>query len=411
MLDELQSPVSSKSRKLLQRQPQSESEVLATLEEKGVRSYARRFDLASLPQALKREQRPEMLQMTAMSRMVAAKLDIPTKLSDDAIKVSCNQLREIERHTELTTRHSHDENVLIVTDRSALAKEATQALRALPQVEDEDIRTILDVLASRLLPFLQEKLDEMDPEIRPDEVAERRMARDAANWVAKQQADKLAEGMHEAIAEQAETIAAGPLPDMMVFPTNLPLASSRKNIYGVFPPSKDELGLIEKNILVDDRSWLKERNWTLPGNGLLTGEYDISAALNGEEMAFAKALDRTDFISWWHRNPDRKSYSVRLVRGEHRNFFYPDFVVGLEHYPGDEPLIRLIETKENVKDAARKAKHVPYYYGKVLFLTKDQKRLCWVKENGSLGNEVDLDDLAEVREWLRSSRPSQDAGH
>jgi type III restriction enzyme len=94
-----------------------------------------------------------------------------------------------------------------------------------------------------------------------------------------------------------------------------------------------------------------------------------------------------------------------LVRGEQCNFFYPDFVVCLERYPGDEPLIRLIETKENVKDATRKAKHVPNFYGKVLFLTKDQKRLKWVKEDGSLGDDVDLDDLSEIREWLRRTRP------
>lgn len=407
-LDELLPLAATPTHKRPARRAQTEAEVLDILAEKNVRSYARKRDLVNLPLALKREQRPEMLQMTAMSQMVAAKLDIPPKLLDDAIKVARNQFREIERHTELTTRQSHDENVLIVTDRNALAKEAVLALRALPQVEDEDIHTIQDVLASRILPVLQEKLDEMEAEQRPDERTEKRMARDAANWVAKQQADKLAEAMHLAIAHRAETVAAGPLPDMMVFPASLPLASSRKNIYGVFPPSKDELSQIEQNILLDDRAWLKERSWTLPDQVILTGEYDVSAALNGEELAFAKALDRSDFISWWHRNPDRKSYSVRLVRGEHRNFFYPDFVVGLEHYPGDESLIRLIETKENVKDAARKAKHIPNFYGKVLFLTKNQKRLCWVKDDGSLGSDVDLDNLTEMREWLRSSRPNQD---
>jgi len=97
-----------------------------------------------------------------------------------------------------------------------------------------------------------------------------------------------------------------------------------------------------------------------------------------------------------------------LVRGEHRNFFHPDFVVCLEHYPGDQPLIRLIETKQDVKDATRKAKHVPSYYGKVLFLTKDHQRLRWIREDGSLGNDVDLNDLNELREWLRTTRPTQE---
>jgi superfamily II DNA or RNA helicase len=372
------------------------------LAEREIRCYALRTDLANLPKALKREQRPQFLGMTALSKSVAAKLDIPDKLAADAIKVAQNRMREIERHTELTTHHSHDENVLIVTDRSELAKQAMQALRALPQAEEEDIRTILAVLAQRLLPLLQAALDEWDDEQRPDAKTEQRMARDAAHWIAKQQADKLAEAMHEAIAQQAETLDAAPLPDALLFPATLPLSPSRKNIYGVFPPNSDELAQVEQSIFLDDRAWLKDRDWPF---GFFTGQYDAGTALNGEELAFAKALDRSEFVVWWHRNPDRKPYSVRLVRGEHRNFFYPDFIVCLEHFPGDEPLLRLIETKENVKDAARKAKHIPHFYGKVLFLTKDQKRLKWVKEDGSLGDDVDLDDLGEIREWLRRTRP------
>ena len=65
------------------------------------------------------------------------------------------------------------------------------------------------------------------------------------------------------------------------------------------------------------------------------------------------------------------------------------------------------DLKENVKDASRKSRHVPSYYGKVLFLTKDQTRLKWVKDDGSLGSDVDLDDLTELREYLRSSIPQQ----
>jgi hypothetical protein len=81
-------------------------------------------------------------------------------------------------------------------------------------------------------------------------------------------------------------------------------------------------------------------------------------------------------------------------------------VVCLSHLPSDVPVIRLIETKENTKDAARKARRIPKCYGKVLFLTKDQSRLRVVNDDGSLGGTVDWDDLLPVQEWLRASKPT-----
>ena len=68
-------------------------------------------------------------------------------------------------------------------------------------------------------------------------------------------------------------------------------------------------------------------------------------------------------------------------------------------------MLRLVETKENVKDAARKARRVPKTWGKVLFLTRDQARLRVVNDDGSLGVSVDFADLNPVREWLRASKP------
>ena len=108
---------------------------------------------------------------------------------------------------------------------------------------------------------------------------------------------------------------------------------------------------------------------------------------------------------WWHRNPDKKAYSVRVVRGEHDHYFYPDFVVCLRHAPGETPLQRLLETKESTKDAARKARHFPACYGKVLFLTPDGKRLRWVQDDGSLGEAVDLNDMEQVLDRFAATRP------
>lgn len=389
-------------------QPRTQAELINRLAQSEIRVYSRRTDIATLPAALPAEQKPLFSNMSLLSRGVAAKLDIPSGLADNAIKAARNQLRDTERRTELTSGRFQDEKVLIVTDRNALAKEARAELAKLPQVEEEDIREILSVLAARLLPLLRDKLEDLDPEQIPDDTVLLRMARDAANWVAKQQADKLAEGLYAEIAQQAESIMAEPLPDAMAFASALPLAKSSRNIYGVFPPMQDDIPLLAQHLLADERVLLKDKSWLLDDGTYRIGQYDTTAALNKEELAFARALDRSDFVAWWHRNPDRKSYSVRLVRGEHRNNFYPDFVVCLSHYPGDVPLLRLVETKHDSKDAARKAKHVPTFYGKVLFLTKDQSRLKWVNDDGSLGSDVDLDDLVSLREWMRASRPEQD---
>jgi hypothetical protein len=45
----------------------------------------------------------------------------------------------------------------------------------------------------------------------------------------------------------------------------------------------------------------------------------------------------------------------------------------------------------------------------VLFLTKDRSNLRWINDDGSMGGMVDLDDLGAMREWLRSTKPSQAA--
>jgi len=104
--------------------------------------------------------------------------------------------------------------------------------------------------------------------------------------------------------------------------------------------------------------------------------------------------------------PSRRNlYSVRLVRAEHTNYFYPDFVVCLD-YPAavGKPLqTRLIETKENTKDASRKSRRVPKIYGKVMFVTKDQDQLRIVNDDGSLGTTFDWEDLTPAWEWAAKS--------
>jgi len=386
--------------------PNSKAELLELLSAKGIRAYPRHTDIRSLPHALKREQRPVMQDMNKVSEAVATRLPIPDELKRNAVRAALNRLKEKEVHTELTKGARHEEEVLMITDRSALAREAIAVLRNLPQVEDEDVRIIVDMLASRLRGLIAEEFEQLDEEARPQEAELKRYARDAAHWVIRREAQDIAELMQGIVAEFTTVEEAAPLPDLMVFPMELSLAASRKNIYGVLPPSEEDLSKVETLLVLDEREWLADRQMTLAGSVLSIGKYDNLLKLNSEEREFAKALDRADFVEWWHRNPDRKPYAVRLVRGEHQHYFHPDFVVCLSHLPNDESVIRLIETKENTKDAERKARRIPKCYGKVLFLTKDQNLLRVINDDGSKGEVVDYDDLLLVQEWLRASKPA-----
>lgn len=390
--------------------PASRQELLSLLEEKNLRPYPRRTGLRNLTVSLKRERRPEMDDMSAVSEAVATRLPISDELKRTAVRAALNRLKETEVHTELTEGQRSEEDVQVITDRAAMAREAVAVLRDLPGVEDEDVRLIVGVLARRLRESVDEAFEALDLDDWPSETELNRHARDAAHWVIRREAETLAELMQGLVAEFSTLEDAEPLPDMMLFPSALGLSASRKNIYGVLPPSDDDLAAIDTTLLLEEREWLADRALSLDGIDLHLGRFDGTVKLNGEERLFAQALDRADFVEWWHRNPDRKPYAVKLVRGEHQNYFYPDFVVCLSHVQGDEPTPRLVETKENVKDAARKARRVPRSYGKVLFLTKDQNRLRMINDDGSLGSTVDWDDLKPIREWLRDSRPMLERG-
>jgi superfamily II DNA or RNA helicase len=319
--------------------PRSEAELLELLSAKGIRAYSLHTNIRNLPRALKREKRPEMQDMSRVSEAVARRLPIADELKRNAVRAALNRLKEKEVHTELTKGARHEEEVLMITDRSALAREAIGILRSLQQVEDEDVRIIVGVLASRLRGLFEEEFEHLDEDARPQEAELKRYARDAAYWVIRREAQAIAELIQSVVAEFTTLEDAAPLPDLMVFPTALSLTASRKNIYGVLPPSEDDLAKIETLLMLDEREWLADRKMTLEGGELSIGKYDGLLKLNGEEREFAKALDRADFVEWWHRNPDRKPYAVRLVRGEHQNYFHPDFVVCLSHVPSDAPMI------------------------------------------------------------------------
>lgn len=384
---------------------QTREEVLAELGLRGLRAYPRKANLAKLGRSLKTEEKPELGDMSEISRAVASRLMISDGLRVMAIKAGLNRIKESEKHTELTTGESYTEDIQVFTDRSALAREAMASLRELPQAEEEDYKLIVQVLSSRLRRAIDDEVENLADESQPNEAERIRLSRDAAHWVIIKSAQELREDMFSEIAKRAKLIDAKPLPDVMVFPQGIALELSAKNIYGVLPPSREDGERVPKEMLMDDRQWLTDKTYAFADGEFSQGQFDGTWFGNALENTFSRALDSAEYVVWWHRNPRNKPYAVRVVRAEHDNYFYPDFVVCLRHNPADEPMPRLLETKDDTKDAARKAQHSPAGYGKVLFLTPDGNRMRWVNDDGSLGEVLDFDDMQSVLGKLAATRP------
>lgn len=388
--------------------PRTRKGFIEALPAAGLRAYSRRHDLPNLPLCLKSEARPELTDMSKVSEMAAIKLNISAAVLDVAVATALGRVKEREIHTELTTDTRKEEMAFVVIDRKVLEREARAYLSNLPQAEEEDAAVIVSTLEKRLKQAVIDKLEDTGGDVGDiDEKEIRRMVRDAAYAVIRREHEKLAEIMYEEIAIQASSVDADPLPDAMVFAFEIGLEASSKNLYGTMPPSKDDMERLSQVITIDTRAQMREQEISLDDGSIRLAPYDYSHALGHEERAFAKALDRASFVKWWHRNPDRKSYSVRLVRMEASQYFYPDFLVCLEHIEGTAPMQRLVETKESLKDAARKARRASPLYGKVLFMTKDGNEWRSINEDGTMGSRIELDDLSEMQEWLRETVPMQ----
>lgn len=405
-LDEVKPTVqAASSPQLVKQSLNTRDELVQALAQRGLRVYRRNEALPGLTQRLKTEVKPVLEDMSEISRTAAIRLEISEELKKVAVRAAFNRIKEKEQHTELTEGSSYTLEIQVFTDRNALARQARAALKTLPQAEDEDCRIVVETLASRLHPAIVEFADNFSQNHQPDETELKRLSRDAAHWVITKQAQPLKELMFSEIARQARLVDAAPLPDHMVFPEGLHLTPSAKNIYGVIPPSRDLAEQIPHMLVVDDRAWMSDKTFVLNDGPVVQGKFDDTWFGNPLEESLSRALDRAEFVVWWHRNPRNKPYAVRVVRAEHDNYFYPDFVVCVRHSPSDEPIARLLETKDDTKDASRKSKHWPQQYGKVLFLTPYGDRLKWVREDGSIGDDVDLDNMQTVLDKLASTRP------
>lgn len=407
--------VSGNLPKIKRNAPANRTELIAALDAHGLRAYPRLQSVAAraTPQQFTTEVKPVFDVLELDIRQAAQALHLSEELKSVATRAALNLLTETEIRKELFGGEQTIESVQVVTDRTALMERTQEALDTIG-LEEQDLIEVIDELAKRLLPEIERAHAYREGDVRPQPGVLRTQARDAACWVVHKQLPELKEALQEQWASKAREAQAKPLPDVLLMPASKTLSPSRKNIYGVLFPETDGVAIAASTLPLASQQYFKNEEYVfaLDAQGQPTGDLFTTARLdatyefNTQELAFAKALDRADFVAWWHRNPQGKPHSIALMRTDSRNMFYPDFVVCLHHELDDEPLTRLVETKHDVKDALRKSKHQSKTYGKVLFLTKDAARFKIVDDDGKVGDVVDFDDLIRLKTWMRETQPT-----
>ena len=161
---------------------------------------------------------------------------------------------------------------------------------------------------------------------------------------------RLKKAVRLAINKHTKVKTAAPLPEYIE--SDIPLKDSRLNIYKVFPSD-----------------------------------------MGGWEKPFTQVLDQdsTGIVKWWHRNPDRKKYSVAIPVPGYDNY-YPDFIVGVNDRQHGEGIL-LIETKERINDtdglaqAKTQVQH-PAYLKPMMLYWKDQRDWFTVKYEENTGKNI-----------------------
>lgn len=373
--------------------------------ELNIKTYPLRTDLNSFEPRLRTEERPSVINLSAITRSLALGLEFSPDDITEAVSVASGNLRATEQVTELTTGVAEEDcSVGVPLRRDTLVIKAWQTLRVTINLEDADIRLFLSILEQRLKE--SQTLERLLLVTSTPLEQQRAVIRDVGLALTVMLQPKIAEQYQHAVAEQVHSTLAERIPDIMVFPEGIPLLPSRRNIYGVTPPTiREDLPKVEHLLLHEERRFLKDAVFNLEdGSQVSVGYYDGATGVYNGEKTFSQKLDQAPFVVWWHRNPDRKPFSVALARPDSARNFYPDFIICVRYYEGDQPSIRLVDTKHDMKDIVKKSRRNHLDYKRVIFLTEDKENGNFniVNENGTLGPVVDS-SLDALKDFLRKS--------
>lgn len=395
-----------------QRPPKLSSKRINDLEELrqgfaelNIKTYPLRTDLCYFEPRLRTEERPSVVDLTKIVRSLALGLEFSSDDLTEAVSVATGSLQATEQVTEMTTGVAGEgTSVGVPLRRDTLVTRAWQALRVTVNLEDADIRQFLLILEQRLKG--NQTVERLLLVTATPAERQREVIRDIGLALTIMLRPQIAERYQQAVAGQVNSTFAERVPDLMVFPEGLPLLPSKRNIYGVTPPTlRGDLPMVERILLHDERRFLKDAVFALEdGRQISVGYYDGATCIYDGEKTFSQKLDQASFVVWWHRNPDRKPYSVALARPDSARNFYPDFVICIRYYEDDQPSIRLVDTKHDLKDVVKKSRRSHLDYKRVIFLTEDKEsgKFYIVNENGTLGPPVDS-SLDALKDILRKS--------
>ncbi len=383
--------------------PTNSEELAAAFAEAGLRTIRRSANL-QIPTRFVTESRPIFEAMSLDVQQAAQTLEIGTTLEAMAVQAALNRMTEREVYTELFTGQTHTEVVQVMTDTDSLMDITLDKLQSIG-LEEQGAQDTITALAQRLLGAVEQAWAMQDDATRSASMNVRSKARHAACWVVHKRFREFEELLHAQWANRAVEQDAAMLPDALLLPATVMVKPAPKNSYGIMFPSKGAATQARDNLPSGARARYEAETYVLSSEVFGVAPIDATYELNEQELSFATALERADFVHWWHRNPQGKPFSVGLLRADSDKMFYPDFVVCMEHLMGEAPMMRLIDPKHDTKDASRKSQHVSRFYGKVLFLTKDADRYKIVNDNGTVGAVVDFDDLTELKTWMRVSAP------
>jgi len=216
-----------------------------------------------------------------------------------------------------------------------------------------DPRTLREALLDKLAETLREKL-------MVAEAGDRGKVMGFLNTILATRPEILWDAQKVALGENAEVRETEePLPDALF--SDAPLATSSRNMYGVYPEG-----------------------------------------MNSWEVDFAKMLDSAPdgSVLWWHRNEPDLPWSVNVFRRSGRNFF-PDFIIGVNGR-GTLQNVLLADPKFNFEraDEAEKVLACHQVYGRVMICPRDAAQrwrvASWDAKRGkpTAENEFRFSDMA-----------------